>query len=183
MKKFSFAIFALALALAITPAAMADSFNYTFVGSGLDAALTFTGTSNGNGSYTITNVAGTILSAGADITSPVAVDTAPVYNPNGPSGSNIVGSFEYDNQLFPTQVPALDFSGVLFDVNGLFINIYGVGNGYEWADTGSYTNPSNSSDPVAATPEPGSLFLLGTGLFGLAFMRRQAKPNGAVLHS
>ena len=39
--------------------------------------------------------------------------------------------------------------------------------------------------PVFRSRQPPSLslLLLGTGLFGLAFMLRKAKPNGAVLQS
>ena len=177
MKKLTLTLFALAAALAITPAALADTlFPYTFVGSGLDTALTFSGTANGDGSYTIANVAGTIFTAGSDITSPVIINEAPVFDPNGTASNTInYGSIgiDYDNQLFPSQTPALDFSGVLFDVSGLYINIYGVGSAYEWLDTGNYTNPSNSEQPVGVTPEPGSLLLLGTGLAGLAVMLRR----------
>jgi hypothetical protein len=37
---------------------------------------------------------------------------------------------------------------------------------------------------TVATPEPGSLFLLGTGLFGLAvILFRKAKPSGLVFHN
>jgi hypothetical protein len=175
MKKFCFALLSMAAALAMAPAALADSFTYTFAGSGLEAALTFTGTANGGGSYTITKVDGTIFQAGSDITSAIAINQAPVLDPNGTASNT--GTFggvgiEYDNQLFPSQTPALDFSGVLIEVSGLYINIYGVGRGYEWLDTGNYTNPSNSQQPVGTVPEPSSLLLLGTGLAGLAGVLR-----------
>jgi hypothetical protein len=197
MKKLFLVLLVMAAVLAIAPAALADSFfPYTFNGSGLDTSLTFTGHSNGDGSYTITNVAGTIFNAGSDITSPVAIDEAPVTDNSGNAPDNIGVTF-FDNQLFPTTTPAhqtaLDYYGVLFEVNGLYINIFGVIGGdngttpgYEWSDSGSYTNNSSSTRPLTttATPEPSALLLFGTGLLGLAFVAfRKAKSSGLVLHS
>lgn len=61
---------------------------------------------------------------------------------------------------------------------------YVVDNGYAIA-TGAETNTlaAQFNGTPAATPEPSSLVLLGTGLFGLAFVAfRKAKSSGLVLH-
>jgi hypothetical protein len=186
MKKLSLALLALATAFVITPAALADSFSYDFVGSGLDAALTFTATPNASApGFTITGVSGTI-SAGTDIPLTVTFNTA-TGDTSGPgtasllpdinvpcgfncgNGYNTIGSIQFDQQLFPGNRPDLDFGGVAFEINGLIINVYGVGSGYQWTDSGNYVNSTNLSQPIMA-PEPSSLLLLSTGLLGLAFV-------------
>jgi hypothetical protein len=67
---------------------------------------------------------------------------------------------------------------------------------FAWQSGTGYLNAAflQSGDPavygvgdvynVYPTPEPSSLFLLGTGLLGLAVVVfRKAKPSGMVLHS
>ena len=188
MKKLLVSLAVSAVALAITPAAQADTFNYTFAGSGLDASLSFTALANGDGSFTITNVAGTIV-AGTDIPTPTTFSVAPVYNPAGPSGPTDTGSLlpdgvdiQYDNQYFPSSNPLLDFSGVLFEVDGVYINIFSNSGTYQWLDNVSYPNSSNTAEPLLATPEPSSLLLMGTGLLFLAFIVfRMARPKQSGL--
>jgi len=178
MKKFSLVLLALAIGLAITPAALADTLSYSFVGSGLDAKLTFTYDA---GTGAITGISGTVFSAGIDITSPTSIISV-VPNPNSPNPTVAYGFIQYDNLLFPNSIPILDFSGALLDANGVIINLFSNNGTYQWLDNVTYTNGSNTANPltVAPTPEPGSLLLLGTGLLGLAIILfRKAKPSAS----
>lgn len=97
------------------------------------------------------------------------------------------GAFLYDNLLYPgaSGDGILDWGGVLIQVTNsyelnIFSGAFGSGapdNGYYYfADNGNYhyNDPITNSDgkpvPGTLTPEPGSLFLLGTGLLGLALL-------------
>ena len=183
MRSFTLATLALATAFAIAPAASADQFTYGYNGSGFDGVLSFTANpvSGNPGVFQITNVAGTINAAGTDITTPVSF-SVPVYaDPNGISSNTVyfpnVG-FSYDNLLTPGAALTLDFYGVLFDVNGLYFNIYSNNGLYQWADTGSYTNFNNLADPMVdpePAPEPGSLLLFATGLLCMAALLSRRK--------
>jgi hypothetical protein len=186
-------LLALVAVLSITPPALADQFSYAFNGSGFDASLTFTANqvAGDPGVYQIASVAGTIFSAGSDIVSPVAFDV-PVYaDPNGvsPNTAYFPGvAFTYDNLLTPASLPVLNYNGVLFDVNGLYFNLYSNNGIYQWADTGNYVNSDNLSDPLADppisnAPEPAPLLLFATGLFALAgLLLRKAGTLRSVLN-
>jgi hypothetical protein len=191
MKHFSLLVLALTAVLSTTPAARADRFSYSFDGSGFDASLTFTASlvKNDPGVYQISNVAGTIYTAGADITKAVSINTAVVPDPAGTAPYTeyfpTVG-FIYDNLLTPGASQIFDFNGVLFEADGLYFNLFSNNGGYQWADTGSYTNTSNVAYPMTDPPaseasEPGSLLLFGTGLLLLAwFVFRHARQSAAA---
>lgn len=204
MKKFSLAFLALAAALAMTPAALADTWAYTITGSNFTADLTLITSSNG-AVQTVAAMEGTFDIVG---NAPVNFGLTPT-EPAGPSASanNLTlsndGGFLFDNLLYPTATgnQILDWGGLLVDIGGYELNIFSGAFGgsdgtnapgdlyFYFADNGSYHSnnqiPKSGDTVEAATatltavPEPGSLFLLGTGIFGLALflLRKASRPS------
>jgi hypothetical protein len=190
----------LGAALALIPSALADSFSYKSNGSGAIAnssqatdpadfgiGVSASGASpfsfNSEASATNHGAAGNSGSA-----SRMPVDTATSVN-------------GIDNGLFSGDLRdgILERGGVLVDVTGYQLNLFsgsfGGGNGTNAAGTKHPSSASKSgyhagngvakdiaarvpaSSTLAETPEPGSLFLLGTGLLCMALVlfRKAAK--------
>ena len=134
--------------------------------------------------YDITAISGTI---GNELVTGLIGGNPGYSTGNGQAPSVITadGGFYYDNILYPaanSDVAALlDNSGLLLATAGhAEANIYGVGsNGYGYTSSISggtsydINDGSGASFSIAAVPEPASMALIGSGLFGLAVIRRR----------
>jgi hypothetical protein len=156
---------ALLSALAIPAAAHADTFDFSATGSagGFSGSGKLTANPNGDGGFLITAIDGTGVTG--------------LFAPNGFHGN--------DNLLFPSASPTLDSQGFSFaDVNGpdhFDVNIFNNGSGYFvfLRDEDNFTETLPVTFALsAATPEPSTFVLLGTGLLGaIGVMRRKFLPH------
>lgn len=146
-------------------ASRADTFNFTISGSagGFSGSGTFTATQQNSTTYLVTGISG----AASGITGLIG---AGMFNGN-------------DNLLFPGSNPFVDQSGISFtDTQGntaFRVNLYSPAPSTYFvflldSDGFSETLPVTFSvTPGTVTPEPSSLFLLGTGALGLAGAARR----------
>jgi hypothetical protein len=204
MKNSLFAFLALAAVLAITPAVKADdTFGFTYRDGDVYGLGTLTGTFKGSGIWQLTGGGGA-FSDGTHFGTINLIGNPNYPDSTMVEEANPDYNFVYDDQLSlfigPNQF--LTVQGLYFVFSGTFgnidLNLYqgGGGPGYDgWFEgngqgdpldpfspttlgvgTFAITNYDISPGELSATPEPGSILLLGAGLFALAglLMRRRA---------
>ena len=93
--------------------------------------------------------------------------------PNPGWGLIDTGPFIHINTTAPN--PYWSSTGEAFNPGRVYDFHFGYGN--QWTSDMGYTGYAWAvrDGDVAAVPEPGSLFLLGTGLSGMAFLRKRAR--------
>ena len=184
MKKYSLALIVLATTLAVAPpSAICDSFGYRTPESKAAVSTTFDTVRGGapNG------IADSGIFANTELATMGGSN-------NGALGQRAVerpvtGAFFFDNLLQGTK-GGHDNSGALIDLNGQQLVLLagsdnagmksGKSGQFFFADKGIYrvsNEPQkgtgllrSNTTALTVTPEPGSLFLLGTGLLGLALV-------------
>lgn len=143
-------------------------------------------------------ISGTTDSNTPGVTAPLVVDLTLTYAPTSTPGTDLITAasgwistpdgkykshsfdvttnalFTADNLLFPSAgaTPGLmNWNGLLIEKGAFDFNLFSDGTNWYWADNGAYYgNFEMTNATTTVTPEPGSLFLLATGLLFLALL-------------
>lgn len=180
---------ALGAAFAAAPAARADVFSFSFTGPNVSlfSPDSFSGSGSLYATYTGTGDIWDITAITGTVTDETYVNHNTTDSTTYDIGSLLpAGTFENnDNALYYPSLLNFDLQGVSFslvgssnDVNldtGVFI-FFPYNQGTQGQDTEAVSESicwQGPGDPPAATPEPGSLALLGTSILGGAGILRR----------
>jgi hypothetical protein len=195
MNRVSLVLLALATALATNPIASASTLTYDFAFA--SSTSNATNYISGSGAFTVNSVSNAITGVTGNIKDTIDGLTVPIdYLLSTPGDTLSVqgGTYTFDNKL---TAGALDSEGVYFAIDGSgdtvlltddTVHIFFPATGTSSAGADTRSLATETITPVlpntAATPEPGSLVLLGTGLLCLAFIiSRKAKPAGIAVNA
>src|ERR1035441_898915 len=173
MKRFALILGAFAILMLPVSSAFAETFNFSFTGPFFFGSGTFTATPEGVDHYSITAATGTV--DGSSIVGILAPGRCPPGFLETPHDSVLI---------YPPEVPGdgidkyFDDAGVSFALaSGVDLNLNDTLD-VEAAVVGRWNIAEldritvTMGDPDLA-PEPGTLMLLGTGMFGLALVVRR----------
>jgi len=196
MKKLAFALVALAATVAVTPKAWGGSIPIPAASFTLGTELaTITGTLVSNGgafpTYTATYTESVYKYGAGDLAfeytvSDSGLDSIGSFSTNYGSAADPALSYEYvsGDTVAPTENQATGTVTVAFNGdldNGASSTIILFTDApYYTGGTITFLDSLPTSGPAyipVITPEPGSLFLLGTGLLGLGLLARQKLTN------
>ena len=178
----------LGLAAAFAPAlALADTYTWKFASQNVSGTGTLNAIAYGNpGKFLITGGSGTI----ADTTyGTISVTITPCATPNATctvvNTDNAGANLTYDDLLFPVNAPGsqLDDNGIVLSPGPAGTNYIGIFDSpsqefYNYSTNGyqNLTTPFTVTPFVAATPEPTSLVLVGSGLLGVYYRFKRRNP-------